>query len=487
MRRQGIGAGQVALMAAFCLSCVALLLFLWSSFGGQLPLSPRGYRVAVEVREGGALTTQADVRIAGVTIGRVVALDPERGRTIATLELDDQVVPLPRDVRATLRQKTLLGEAYIELSQGSRRSGTVPDGGRLAAAATVPSVEFDELLRAFDRRTRVALGRWLDEQAVATRGRGADLNAALGDLPPTEAALTGLLEALDDQGAELQVLVRDTSTVFEALAERRGRLGRLLVSGDRVFTATAARERALEQAVRALPGLEREVRAALPALSGFSRRVLPAVQGVRPAARELSPVLTELGAVAPDLRRILAGLRPLTAASRQGLPAVRRILADLPPVLGDLDPFLAQLEPLVRHLAPYRRELTAFLANGTAATQATGTDSRGRRVHYLRTTNPINPEVLTAAARRVPSNRTNPYAAPLASLELPGGLPTAETAQCDQPAPAFAPGALDALGPRTAAILEALAPQGARPVAPPCRADPRPFPHVTARPLGRAP
>ncbi len=486
MRRQG-GVAQMTVMAAFCLSCVALLLFLWSSFGGAVPFSPRGYQVQVTLHEGGALTRQAEVRIAGVDVGRVVALDARDGATVATLELEDQVVPLPRDARATMRQKTILGEAYVELSQGSPEAGTVPDGGRLPASAVRPSVEFDEVLRAFDPRTRTALRAYLHEQSVASRDRGADVNDALGDLPGTEAAMAEVLDALDAQGGNLEALVRDTSRVFEALGERRGRLGQLLVAGDRVFSATAERDRALEDTVRALPALERETRAALPALTAFAGRVRPAVGRLRPLARELSPTLTELGRSAPDLRAVLAGVGPLADASRAGLPALRRLLADLPPALGDTDPFLAQLEPTVRHLSAYRGELTAFLANATAATQATSPDASGTPRHYLRTTNPINPEVLTAAQRRVGSNRANPYAAPGAFAALTRGLATAETAHCDAPPAPFAPGALDALGERLASTLDALTLQGGSAAAPACRADTRAFPHVTPRPLGRTP
>ena len=68
--------GQLALMLAFALSCFAALLYLWISFGGTSPLQPQGYRFHVHVPEATQLTEQADVRISGVPVGRVVALDP---------------------------------------------------------------------------------------------------------------------------------------------------------------------------------------------------------------------------------------------------------------------------------------------------------------------------------------------------------------------------------------------------------------------------
>ena len=42
-----------ALLAAlaFTLSCVGLIVFVWTQFGGTIPFSPEGYRVTAEFRE----------------------------------------------------------------------------------------------------------------------------------------------------------------------------------------------------------------------------------------------------------------------------------------------------------------------------------------------------------------------------------------------------------------------------------------------------
>ena len=69
----------------------------------------------------------------------------------------------------------------------------------------------------------------------------------------------------------------------------------------------------------------------------------------------------------------------------------------------------------------YKRELTAFFANTVAATQAT-TVASGRQLHYLRTTNPFNPENLAVYPRRLGTNRPNAYTEPGAFDKLPAGL-----------------------------------------------------------------
>ena len=58
-------------MVVFALSCFGLLLFLWLSFGGPVPLKPKGYRVQIDFPEATTLATEADVRVAGVPVGKV--------------------------------------------------------------------------------------------------------------------------------------------------------------------------------------------------------------------------------------------------------------------------------------------------------------------------------------------------------------------------------------------------------------------------------
>src|SRR5690349_9551597 len=109
-------------MVIFSLSCFGLLLFLWLSFGGAIPLKPKGYEVHVRFPAATTLAEQADVRMAGVTIGKVhkKTLDKGAARTNVTIQIDPKYAPIPSNTRAILRQKTLLGETYVEFTPGTR-------------------------------------------------------------------------------------------------------------------------------------------------------------------------------------------------------------------------------------------------------------------------------------------------------------------------------------------------------------------------------
>src|SRR3954454_24384720 len=168
---------RILVMVVFALSCFGLLLFLWLSFGGPIPLKPKGYRVQVGFPEATQLGLEADVRVAGVSVGKLreKKLDPNSNRTLATLEIERKYAPLRSDTKAILRQKSLLGETYVELTQGSSKQ-TLPEGGRLPNGSVHKTVELDEIFRALDPHTRASFRRWQQDLAVGIHGRGQDFN-----------------------------------------------------------------------------------------------------------------------------------------------------------------------------------------------------------------------------------------------------------------------------------------------------------------------
>ena len=190
---------KIVTMVLFALSCVGLLLFLWLSFGGPIPFNPQGYRFQASFPNAQELATQADVRIAGVSVGKVVdkSLDPQGNRTIATIQLDKQYAPIHVDARAILREKTIIGETYVELTPGSPNAPLLPDGALLARSNVEPAVQLDQIFNALDPVTRRAFQVWQQQLAIAVRGNGQNLNSAIGNLPQFAADATDVLHVLD--------------------------------------------------------------------------------------------------------------------------------------------------------------------------------------------------------------------------------------------------------------------------------------------------
>src|SRR5436309_5489839 len=140
MQKRAPTLGHILVIILFALSCFGLLLFLWESFGGPLPLKPKGYRFTVAFPRTLALAEQSDVRISGVNVGHVVSIKLGKdGRTHATVEVSGKYAPLRSNMHAILRQKTLLGETYVQLVPQGNSGPYLPDEGQLANSQVEPS------------------------------------------------------------------------------------------------------------------------------------------------------------------------------------------------------------------------------------------------------------------------------------------------------------------------------------------------------------
>ena len=410
MIKQSPGIGRVLTMVVFALSCVGIVLFLWLSFGGPVPLRPESYRFQVGLPEATTLAVESDVRISGVSVGKVKTKELDRGavRTLVEVEIKPRFAPLPRDTRAILRQKTLLGETYLELSPGNREKGDLPDDARLPDAQVEPTVELDEIFSAFDRPTQRAFARATRELARALAGgRARDLNDALGNLEGATTQGERLLSVLDRQRSTLRSLIGDGSVVLGALSDRRGALGGLIRNANQAFEATAARDEALAETIGVLPTFLDESRATLTRVAAFTDNAAPVVSGLQPVADDLTPTVRDLAALAPDLEATFRSLVPLIESAREGLPALARTVTAARPVVHALEPFLDELGPILSLLNFNQTRVAGFITNGTVGIDA---DFGGQR--YNNVVPLVDPRSFMTFTERPEFDRGNAYLQP---------------------------------------------------------------------------
>jgi virulence factor Mce-like protein len=423
MSKQAPKFTQILTMVLFAVSCFGLLLFLWISFGGPVPLKPVGYRFKVAIPEAQQLALEADVRTAGVRVGKVrkLSLDTKNhsNTEVATIQIEPKYAPIPSDARIIMRQKTLLGETYLELTPGTRKGlpgkdvPMIPDGGYLANARVAPTVQIDEIFQALDPTTRQAFRDWQRELAVATQGRGLDLNAAIGNLGSFADDTTDVLRVLDEQSADVRRLVRNTGTTFDALSQNAGQLRNLVVNASDVFGATASKQEALAQSIKILPRFLDETKSTMAKLEGFATNTAPLVRDLRPVGRDLQPTLRDVRRMAPDLDRLFVNLGPLITASQRGLPALAQVLGGAKPLLASLQPFLQQLNPVLQWLEYNQATVADFITNGAAPLADTvPTVTPQERGHYLRQFLMVGAESLAMYPNRPPFSRGNAYPMP---------------------------------------------------------------------------
>jgi phospholipid/cholesterol/gamma-HCH transport system substrate-binding protein len=453
MQKRAPTLGNIMVIVLFALSCFGLLLFLWESFGGALPLKPKGYRVTVSFPRTLALAEQSDVRISGVDIGHVITLKLGKdGRTDTTLEIASKYAPVRSNMHAILRQKTLLGETYVQLVPEGPNAPFLPDGGQLADSQVEPSVTLDDILSALDPKTRRAFQVWQQSVAVGIAGNGESINADFATLDPFVEHSNQLVGILASQEGAVTALVHNTGVVFNALAGRDHQLEGLIVNGERTFHAAAEGSQAFAEAFQAFPAFEHNSTVALKELDKFATVAVPFLDQFRPAERQLALVTAQTKTFAPPFNSFLTALGPLTKAAKVGLPTVAKQLNLTVPLLENAGPVLRNLDPFLQYTGEYVPEVQALFANVTAASEAHDTNSDnplGPQEHYLRTMQAVVPQGLAVYSQRIGTDRANPYFKPGAFSALGSGLSVFSSSPCANSAPSVS-------GPPNATVTQGI-------------------------------
>ncbi len=433
MSKKAPSTAQLLVIAGFALSCFGILLFLWITFGGPTPFKAKPYEIKVPFQEATQLAQQSDVRISGVSVGKVQDIEesPDGQQAQATIDIQDKYAPLPKGTRAILRTKTLLGETYVELTPGNSDGPTLHDGATLARANVAESVQLDEIFRTFDKPTRAAFQEWMQEGATAIAGEGQSLSTAFAELGPAFSEFDRLFRVLDTQRVAVQQLFRNGATTFRALRGREGQLASLIRNSNAVFSTTAARDRDIEALFRAFPTFEDEQRLTFDRLKAFALNSDPLFRQLVPAAEQLSPTLIAFSRLAPQAKGLFEGLEPVIDRAPNGLGSLRKFLrSDFPVLLRAVDPFLRNLNPLVTGLGLYKNEVTSLLGNVASATNAVHLSAAGEQIHYLRLLGPLGPESLATYDTRTTTNRNSAYSQPRYAERLAKGLLNFHTSQC---------------------------------------------------------
>ena len=423
MQKQAPTLGRLLTMVLFALSCFGLLLFLWLSFGGPMPLKPKGYRVQGRVPGGHAARPRGRRarrrRDASARSARR-SIDPSGpNRTIATIEIDARFAPIaarrPRDPAPEDAARRDLRRAD---AGHRRRAERIPEGGWLADAQRRrrPSSSTRSSRRSTRRRRQAfrtlaagpGRGRRGPRPATSTT-RSATCRAFAADADD----VLGVLDA--PGGRRAPAGPQHRRRVRRADRERGASCANLITNaGDVVRRDARASRRRWPRRSAIFPTFLDESKATFARLRDASPSDTdPLIQDLRPAAaRPAARRCATSRALAPDLETFFRNLDPLITASKNGLPALRDILDGAKPLLGQLQPFLEELNPILEwleyhqthdrglHLQRRRR------ARPTRSRRAPS-DERG---HYLRQFGPTGPgDGRDLPQPRSAANRGNAY------------------------------------------------------------------------------
>jgi phospholipid/cholesterol/gamma-HCH transport system substrate-binding protein len=415
---------SVLLPAAFALVCVVLLIITWLSFGGTVPFAAQGYRLQMTLPQATNIYPGTSVREAGITIGDVVSVNRAgHDNAQALIQLQPQFAPVRTGATAIVRNKTLLGEAYIELAPGPASAPAIVDGGQLAAANVQPQQQLFDVLRIFNPATRARIRTLFSGLAAALNGRSLAISDDIARAAPTTANLATIADTVNQQGASLSHLIADSGTVLSALGTRTGAIDSLIDAANQVLSATAERDRGLEATIDALPLFLEQLRSASTTLTAASPEIGAAAGALNAATPELVPALEAINAATPAFRTLFIDLPGVLSAGERGLPALDRILRHADGPLATVYTAARQLIPLLQLLSVDRSSVVGSIANEAQIQQGVMDAPGLGPVHYAAGAVTIWNESIAGWIRKLPTNRSNPYPAPNSELNIAhGGL-----------------------------------------------------------------
>ena len=255
------------------LLAIALLLALAFN-ASSLPLIGGGTDYSAAFTEAGGIRPDDDVRLAGVKVGTVTAVDLEGAHVRVDFTVTDDTVRLGSLTGASVRMKTLLGEKYLALDP--RGSGRLDAGAQIPTDRTVSSYDvvnaFQDLTTTTERIDTDQLARSLTVLATEFRDSPTYVRSTLDGL----SRLSRTVASRDEQ---LSSLLQHANRVTGLLRSRTEQVGTLIRDADALMVELAKRReeiRALftntSALAQQLTGLARDNRAQLkPALDELGR------------------------------------------------------------------------------------------------------------------------------------------------------------------------------------------------------------------------
>jgi len=241
-----------------------------------------------------ALYKGSEVRVLGVRVGEVTAIEPEGDRVRVEMEYERRY-SVPADAKAVIISPAVVGDRFVQLTPAYVSGPTLSDGAVLSMERTATPVELDQIYQS------------LDDLSVALGPRGANKEGAL------DALLDVSAKNLDGNGARIHRTLHDVGRLTGTLADNKDELFTTVEELDRFVdmlarndTTIRAFNRDLGKVAGVLAGERQELAAALENLSIALGEVSRFVQDNRGRLKENISGLKDLTQVLVDQRDALA-------------------------------------------------------------------------------------------------------------------------------------------------------------------------------------
>lgn len=355
-RRRPAGRRSNALVGLIALVVAALILFF--GFTKDIPFTS-GFELRAQFQSANSIRPNSPVRIAGVEVGKVKAIEgtEDSGGATLVMEISDEGLPLHENATAKIRPRIFLeGNFFVDLKPGTPDAPRLDSGDTIAVTQTSTPVQLDQVLTSLQSDSREDLKQVLDGLSTAltseptaeededahplSQGQTAaeSFNDALDDIPDAERSSAEVFEALlgTEPTRDVNRLIRGTARTADELSRYEQSLQDLITNLNITTAALASESTNLRASIRQLPGTLAaansafdSLNAAFPPTRAFAREIRPGVRETPATIEAAFPWIDqtralvsreELGGLAEELSPATADLARLIDRATELLP-----------------------------------------------------------------------------------------------------------------------------------------------------------------------
>lgn len=294
----------------FAVVAVLLTYTIWSTLQRSVPGNTDSYSATFSNVLG--LRVGDDIRMAGVRVGRVDAIDFDADYLARVDFRIQRAQRLTDSTKAVVRYQNLIGQRYIALLPGSGDGGPLAPGAAIPLARTEPSFDVSTLLSGFEPLFSVLqpdqINSLSETLIQALQGNNVSLAALV-----TQAAQ--LANTFGQRDRILGDVIGNLSSVIAGLARRSGELETLITQSRSLVEALYAEGESLKASVDQVAG----------STDGLTRLIAQVQPGLAAAQQDASSGVAlllangvSLDQAAVELPTVLNGLARFTGRGAYG-------------------------------------------------------------------------------------------------------------------------------------------------------------------------
>jgi phospholipid/cholesterol/gamma-HCH transport system substrate-binding protein len=233
---------KFGIFVVICLFFTGYLAFTIGNLKVSDPLGRNTYHVTALFDDVTGLIPDDNVKVAGVVVGKVLTVSAKHGRALVEFEIDNDHADLPRDTKAAIRWRNLIGQRYLYLYPGQSPQALQDNDVISSTASAVDLGElFNKLGPIVGAIDPSQVNKLLETLTQALDGRQDKVGQALDDLAV-------LAKGLGSRDQAIQRLITNLDTVAATINRRDAQIDTMLQNlitlsdafGDNTATLDAA-------------------------------------------------------------------------------------------------------------------------------------------------------------------------------------------------------------------------------------------------------